>query len=157
MTKLGDIKDTTSNIVSIITELGSHDTIESLDKIKETAKTVEGIMESLKDPEMIKNIENIRLTSEAMQNAAVKMNDAVSQLKETGIIEEAKETTRAVRSKINSFSSSDNTQNLKDMIVELKDMMRSVKELSDEIKLAVPYFSFSSSQQSTLIKTKKQV
>jgi methyl-accepting chemotaxis protein len=157
MTKLGDIKDTTSNIVSIITELGSHETIESLDKIKETAKTVEGIMESLKDPEMVKNIENIRLTSEAMRNAAAKMNDAVSQLKETGIIEEAKETTISVRTKVNSFRSGDNGQNLKDMIIELKDMIRSVKNLADEIKLAVPSFSFSSSNQSTLINTKNKV
>ena len=146
MAKLGDIKDTTSNLVSIIAELGSPGTIQSLDKIKETAKTVEGILESLKDPGIVKNIENMRLASESMQNAAAKMNDTISQLKETGIIEEAKETTKSVRSKLNSFSGSgdNDSQNLKDMVIALKDMIQSVKALVDEIKLAVPSFSFTS-------------
>ena len=153
MAKLGDIKDTTSNIVSIITELGSPDTIQSLDRIKETAKAVEGIMESLKDPGMVKNIENMRLASESMQNAAAKMNEAVSQLKESGIIEEAKETTKSVRSKLNSFSDSD-SQNLKDMVIALKEMTQSVKALVDEIKIAIPSFSFTS-QSTNLVESTK--
>src|SRR5919198_3596904 len=139
MAKLGDIKDTTSNIVSIITELGSPDMIQSLDKIKETAKTVQGIMQSLKDPAMVKNIENMRFASESMQNAAAKMNDAVSKLKESGIIEEAKETTKSVRSKLNSFSDDDNgSQNLKDMVITLKETIQSVKALVEEIKITIP-------------------
>ena len=153
MAKLGDIKDTTSNIVSIITELGSPDTIQSLDRIKETAKTVEGIMQSLKDPAMVKNIENMRFASESMQNAAAKMNDAVSKLKESGIIEEAKETTKSVRSKLNSFSDSD-SQNLKDMVIALKEMTQSVKALVDEIKMAIPSFSFTS-QSTNLVESTK--
>jgi predicted transcriptional regulator len=153
MAKLGDIKDTTSNIVSIITELGSPDTIQSLDRIKETAKTVEGIMQSLKDPAMVKNIENMRFASESMQNAAAKMNDAVSKLKESGIIEEAKETTKSVRSKLNSFSDSD-SQNLKDMVIALKEMTQSVKALVDEIKIAIPSFSFTS-QSTNLVESTK--
>jgi hypothetical protein len=155
MAKLGDIKDTTSNIVSIITELGSPDTIQSLDRIKETAKAVEGIMESLKDPGMVKNIENMRLASESMQNAAAKMNEAVSQLKESGIIEEAKETTKSVRSKLNSFSDSD-SQNLKDMVIALKEMTQSVKALVDEIKIAVPSFSFTSQSTNLVESTKNE-
>ena len=153
MAKLGNIKDTTSNIVSIITELGSPDTIQSLDRIKETAKTVEGIMQSLKDPAMVKNIENMRFASESMQNAAAKMNDAVSKLKESGIIEEAKETTKSVRSKLNSFSDSD-SQNLKDMVIALKEMTQSVKALVDEIKIAIPSFSFTS-QSTNLVESTK--
>src|ERR671933_168247 len=153
MAKLGDIKDTTSNIVSIITELGSPDTIQSLDRIKETAKTVEGIMQSLKDPAMVKNIEKMRFASESMQNAAAKMNDAVSKLKESGIIEEAKETTKSVRSKLNSFSDSD-SQNLKDMVIALKEMTQSVKALVDEIKIAIPSFSFTS-QSTNLVESTK--
>jgi hypothetical protein len=157
MAKLGDIKDTTSNIVSIITELGSPDTIQSLDRIKETAKTVEGIMESLKDPGMVKNIENMRLASESMQNAAAKMNEAVSQLKESGIIEEAKETTKSVRSKLNSFGDGDNSsQNLKDMVIAFKEMIQSVKALVDEIKIAVPSFSFTSQSTNLVESTKNE-
>ena len=157
MAKLGDIKDTTSNIVSIITELGSPDTIQSLDRIKETAKTVEGIMESLKDPGMVKNIENMRLASESMQNAAAKMNEAVSQLKESGIIEEAKETTKSVRSKLNSFGDGDNgSQNLKDMVIALKEMIQSVKALVDEIKIVVPSFSFTNQSTNLVESTKNE-
>ena len=135
--KLKDIKETSSDGVKIITELGSPQTAQTFDKIKETAKTVQGIMESFKDPGMVRNIENIRIMSETMENLSERMKNAVSEFKTTGIIDETKETTRIIKKKMDSISNSDsnNSQNLKELTLAFKDMVQSIKDLADELKL----------------------
>src|ERR671937_3317593 len=136
--KLKDIKETSSDGVKIITELGSPQTAQTFDKIKETAKTVQGIMESLKDPGMVRNIENIRIMSETMENLSERMKNAVSEFKTTGIIDETKETTRFIKKKMDSISNnsdSNNSQNLKELTLAFKDTVQSIKDLADELKL----------------------
>jgi hypothetical protein len=133
--KLKDIKETSSDGVKIITELGSPQTAQTFDKIKETAKTVQGIMESFKDPGMVRNIENIRIMSETMENLSERMKNAVSEFKTTGIIDETKETTRVIKKKMDSISNSNNSQNLKELTLAFKDMVQSIKDLADELKL----------------------
>ena len=135
--KLKDIKETSSDGVKIITELGSPQTAQTFDKIKETAKTVQGIMESFKDPGMVRNIENIRIMSETMENLSERMKNAVSEFKTTGIIDETKETTRVIKKKMDSISNSDSntSQNLKELTLAFKDMVQSIKDLADELKL----------------------
>ena len=133
--KLKDIKETSSDGVKIITELGSPQTAQTFDKIKETAKTVQGIMESFKDPGMVRNIENIRIMSENMENLSERMKNAVSEFKTTGIIDETKETTRVIKKKMDSISNSNNSQNLKELTLAFKDVVQSIKDLADEMKL----------------------
>src|SRR5919202_327944 len=102
--KLKDIKETSSGGVKIITELGSPHTAQTFDKIKETAKTVQVIMESFKDPGMVRNIENIRIMSETMENLSERVKNTASELKTTGIIDETKQTTRAIKKKMDSLT-----------------------------------------------------
>jgi hypothetical protein len=133
--KLKDIKETSSDGVKIVTELGSPQTAQTFDKIKETAETVQGIMESFKDPGMVRNIENIRIMSETMENLSERMKNAVSEFRTTGIIDETKETTRVIKKKMDSISNSNNSQNLKELTLAFKDMVQSIKGLADELKL----------------------
>lgn len=134
--KLKDIKETTSDAVEIIRELGTPQVQQSLDKIRETAKIAQGIIESIKDPQIIKNIENIRLTAEAMDDASMKMENMVLEIKQSGIIDETKEAIKSVRNTVNSV---DNNQNLLEMITDIREMLKSISGLLDELKITVAY------------------
>ena len=132
--KLKDIKDTASDAVEILHELGTPGVQASLDRIRETAKMAREVIESLKDPEMVKNIENIRLTAEAMQNASMKIENIVLDIKQTGVIDEAKETIKSARNTMNSL---DNKQNFAEMTNDIKEMLKSIGGLVDELKVTV--------------------
>ena len=101
--KLHGIKETASDAVEIMRQIGTPGVQESMDKVRETATIAKEIMEALKTPEIVKNIENIRLISENMNEASTKMQNTMNQLKETGVIDEAKELIKSTKSKINSF------------------------------------------------------
>jgi hypothetical protein len=136
--KLHDIKETASDAVEIMRQIGTPGVQESLDKVRQTATIAKEVMESLKSPEMVKNIENIRLISENMNEASTKMQDTVKQLKETGVIDEAKELIKSAKSKIDSFGGSGeggiNGQDLRDVTTAVKEMFESIKGLVDELK-----------------------
>jgi mevalonate kinase len=114
--KLKNIKETASDAVEIIKELGSPDVQESLEKIKETAKVAREVIESFKDPEMVKNIENIRRTSESFDNISAKMENIMKDVK--------------------SFGGGDN-KNMGEMMDAIKEMLRSISALMDELKFTV--------------------
>ena len=139
--KLHDIKETASDAVEIMRQIGTPGVQESLDKVRETATIAKEIMESLKSPEMVKNIENIRMISENMKEASTKMQDTMKQLKETGVIAEAKELIKSSKSKIDAFGGSGegsiSGQDLRDVTTAVKDMLESIKGLVDELKMTV--------------------
>ena len=139
--KLHDIKETASDAVEIMRQIGTPGVQESLDKVRATATIAKEIMESLKTPEMVKNIENIRMISENMKEASTKMQDTMKQLKETGVIEEAKELIKSAKGKIDAFGGSGegsiSGQDLRDVTTAVKDMLESIKGLVDELKMTV--------------------
>jgi len=139
--KLHDIKETASDAVEIMRQIGTPGVQESLDKVRATATIAKEIMESLKSPEIVKNIENIRMISENMKEASTKMQDTMKQLKETGVIDEAKELIKSTKSKIDAFGGSGegsiSGQDLRDVTTAVKDMLESIKGLVDELKMTV--------------------
>jgi predicted transcriptional regulator len=139
--KLHDIKETASDTVEILRQIGTPGVQESMDKVRETATIAKQIMESLKTPEIVKNIENLRLISENMNAASSNIQKAMEQLKETGVIDEAKELIRSTKSKINSFGEVDGNsitgQNLRDVTIAIKEMLVSITGLVYELKVTV--------------------
>ena len=139
--KLHDIKETASDAVELMRQIGTPGVQESMDKVRQTATIAKEIMESLKSPEMVRNIENIRMISENMNEASTKMQNTMKQLKETGVIEEAKELIKSTKGKIDAFGGSGkgsiSGQDIRDVTTAVKDMLESIKGLVDELKLTV--------------------
>ena len=142
--KLREIKDTVSDAAEIMQQIGNPGVLESLNKVKDTAKAVNEIIRGLSTSEMVKNIENFRLISENMNETSAKMENTVTQLRETGFMYETSELVKSAKEKINSFSIDDdpnniNGQDLRDMSIASKEMMLSIKDLVNEISLTMAY------------------
>ena len=137
--KLHEIKETASDAVEIIRQIGTPGVQESLNKVKETATSVNDIIQSLKTPEMVKNIENFRLISENMNEASTKMQNTMQQLHETGVIDESTDLIKSAKGKINSFGDGDsiNGQDLREVSIATKEMFVSLKDLMMELKVTV--------------------
>ena len=138
--KLQGIKETASDAVQIMRQIGTSEVRESLSKVQETATIVTGIMQEMKSPEMVKNIENFRLISENMNEASTKMQNTMEQLRETGVIDQGAELIKTAKGKINSFGDGEesiNGQDLHDMSAATKEMLVSIKYLMVELKETV--------------------
>ena len=137
--KLHEIKETASDAVEIIRQIGTPGVQESLNKVKETATSVNDIIQSLKTPEMVKNIENFRLISENMNEASTKMQSTMQQLHKTGVIDESADLIKSAKGKINSFGEGDsiNGQDLREVSIATKEMFVSLKDLMMELKVTV--------------------
>ena len=153
--KLHEIKETASDAVEIIRQIGTPGVQESLNKVKETATAVSGIIQDLKAPEMVKNIENFRLISENMNEASTKMQNTMQQLKETGVIDESTDLIKSAKGKINSFGEGDsiNGQDLREVSIATKGMFVSLKDLMMELKVTVA----SSTQSGTIRNVKETI
>jgi hypothetical protein len=127
--KLKDIKEISSDSVRIITEFGSPGMTESLNTMKQIASVIQETTKSFEDPQMVENIENMRKTFEGMKDAGDRMKNVFSEVKETGIMDEAKDMADSVKN-----MTGYNNQNLKELINTFKDTMRSVKSLANELK-----------------------
>ena len=132
--KLKEIRETTSDAVSIIRELGSPGVQESLNKILETTKSAREIVEALKEPGFVKNIENLRLTSESIQDASIKFENAIHEMKQTGVIEQARESIKSVNNVMDSFSTN---KDFGDGFELMKATLTAIRDLVDELKLVV--------------------
>ncbi len=132
--KLRDIRETASNAIEIIHEIGTPEVRSSLDKIKDTTKELREIIQALSTPEMVKNMENIRLTAESMQDAATRMENTFKELKATGVLEEVKKTSVSARSMMDSFGSSGGSG---EMMQVSKETMQAVKDLVQEVRMAI--------------------
>jgi hypothetical protein len=137
--KLHEIKETASDAVEIIRQIGTPGVQESLNKVKETATSVNDIIQSLKTPEMVKNIENFRLISENINEASTKMQSTMQQLHKTGVIDESTDLIKSAKGKINSFGEGDsiNGQDLREVSIATKEMFVSLKDLMMELKVTV--------------------
>ena len=139
--KLRDIKETASDAVEIMRQIGTPGVLDSLNKIQETATKVSEIMKGLQTPEMVRNIENFRLISENMNEASTKMQDTINQLKETTVFDEATEVIKSVKGKINSFGNGNADglygKDIHAMSVTTRDMLISIKELMNELSITV--------------------
>jgi len=127
--KLKDIKEISSDSVRIITEFGSPGMTESLNTMKQIASVIQETTKSFEDPQMVENIENMRKTFEGMKDAGDRMKNVFAEVKETGIMDEAKDMADSVKN-----MAGYNNQNLKELINTFKDTMRSIKSLADELK-----------------------
>ena len=139
--KIHDIKETASVAVEIMHQIGNPDVLESLNKVKETATKANEIIQGLQTPEMVKNIENFRLISENMNEASMKMQNTVRQLKDTGVIDETAAVMKSAKEKINSFSNygeeSINGQDIREVTLTTKEMLESIKDLINELTSTV--------------------
>jgi len=138
--KLDGLKETISDAVKIMHQMGTSKVRDSLNNVKETATMVNGIIQELKTPEMIKNIENFRLISENMNEASTKMQNTIQQLRETGVIDEGTEIIKSAKVKIDSFGYGEgniNGQDLRDVSTATKEMLVSIQNLMIELKESV--------------------
>ena len=153
--KLHDIKETASDAVAIMRELGTPGVQESFEVIREVAKIAKEITETMKTPEWQQNIENIRLISENMNTVSARMDKTAAGLKETGIIDDAKGLINTVKGKVGSFgvgaegeqqqssavagggAGRISGQDLKELSTSFKEMMEAIKALASELRLTV--------------------
>lgn len=156
--KLHDIKETASDAVEIMRELGTPGVRESFDIIKETAVIAKEIMETMKTPEWQQNMQNIRIISENMNSASARMDRTTKELKETGVIDDAKDLIKGIKSRMGPIAdskgqqtaatpmttttttgsgSSISGQDLKDLSISFKEMLQSIKALVEELKATV--------------------
>ncbi|MFZ0514949.1 MAG: hypothetical protein WAM14_25325 [Candidatus Nitrosopolaris sp.] len=130
--KLKEIRETTSDAVSIIRELGAPGVQESLGRILETTKTAKEIVDALKEPEFVKNIENIRLTTESIQDASIKIENTIREIKQTGVLEQAREAIKTANNVLDSLSSN---KDFAEGTEIMKATLSSIRDLVDELKL----------------------
>lgn len=155
--KLHDIKETASDAVAIMRELGTPGVQESFEVIREVAKIAQEITETMKTPEWRQNMENIRLISENINSVSTRMDRTSAGLKETGIIDDAKGLINTVRSKMDSFGGGAggtegqqsaaaggggggrgiSGQDLKELSTSFKEMLEAIKALASELSLTV--------------------
>ncbi len=155
--KLHDIKETASDAVAIMRELGTPGVQESFEVIREIANIAKEITETMRTPEWQQNMENIRLISENMNTVSARMDKTASGLKETGIIDDAKGLINTVKSKMGSFGVGGGAedqqqsaagggsgagagitgQDLKELSASFKEMMEAIKALASELRLTV--------------------
>jgi hypothetical protein len=152
--KLHDIKETASDAVSIMRELGTPGVQESFEVIREIAKIAKEITETMQTPEWQQNIENFRLISENMNSVSARVDRTAAGFKETGIIDDAKGLISTVRTKVGSFGVGTGAgeqqpgaaatagggitgQDLKDLSTSFKEMLEAIKALAWELRLTV--------------------
>jgi len=137
--KLDGIKETVSDAVKIMRQMGTFEVRGSLNDVKKTATIVHGIIQELKTPEIVKNIENFRLISENMNEASTKIQNTMQHLRETGVIDEGTELIKSAKGKIDSFGDEGNIsgQDLRDVSTATREMLVSIQYLMIELKESV--------------------
>jgi hypothetical protein len=154
--KLHNIKETASDAVAIMRELGTPGVQESFEVIREIAVIAKEIMETMKTPEWQQNMENIRFITENINSVSTRMDKTTTGLKETGVIDDAKGLIKAVRGKMDSFGVGSegqqsaaaegggggakagiSGQDLKDLTSSFKEMLEAVKALAWELRVTV--------------------
>lgn len=150
--KLHNIKETASDAVAIMRELGTPGVQESFEVIREIAVIAKEIMETMKTPEWQQNMENIRVISQNINSVSTTMDKTTAGIKETGVIDDAKDLINAVRSKMDSFGGGSDSQqsaggggaragisgqDLKDLSTSFKEMLEALKALASELRVTV--------------------
>src|SRR5438445_3021373 len=141
ISKLKQIKETVSGVTEILSQIRTPEVQNSIGNIMDTSSIVKEIIEALKTPEMVKNIENFRLISENMSQASTKMQDALKQLEETGVINDTKGLIKSAKDMMDLFGSQGaiKGQDLHEMSTAIKEMFKSVRALVDELRITIAY------------------
>jgi hypothetical protein len=136
--KLGDIKQTASDAVEILRQLGTPGVQETLDKVGKMTITAKEIMQSMESPQWVQNIDNIRKMTEEMSAASSKMENTVRSMRETGVFESAKSLIDSATKTMDAFSvNGEKGQDMKEMTFAFKEMIQSIKLLLDEVRATV--------------------
>jgi len=146
--KLREIKETASDAVEVVKEIGTPEFRDSLDKVRETTAEAKEIITLLQTPEMQQNIGNMRSTAEAFQSAASSMESVVKQFKGSGLGENFKHTSDMVKDAIDTVKM---LQSNKESMAEFNETIRSLRELFDEIRTAI-----SDSKRSGMVRDLKE-
>jgi len=147
--KLSEIRETASDAVVIMRQIGTPGVLESLTNVRETTSKVNQIIQGLQTPEMIKNIENFRIISENINETATKIQNITHDLKETGVFDKTTGLIDSAKKQIDSFGNGENGisgQNIHNVITSTQEMFVSIKDLVNEITKTI-----SSSKQSDTI------
>ncbi len=83
---------------------------------------------------MVTNIENIRKMTESFENSTAKIERVTIELKNSGILDETRETIKSAK---NTISSVGDSKNIGETMDAIKEMLRSISALVDELKLTV--------------------
>ena len=139
--KISDIKDTAGDTVEILRQLGTPGVQETLDKARNMTTTVKEIMDTMKSPEWVQNLENIRKMMDDMNSSSLAMHNTVRELKESGVLDEAKSLMQSAKKTMDSFGGGEGQggtggvkQDMHGVIVSFREMLESVKGLTDELK-----------------------
>jgi uncharacterized protein YjgD (DUF1641 family) len=132
--KLKDIKNTASDAVEIIRELGTPEVQDSLEKIRETAKIAKEVMDSLRDPAMVANLENVRKTVESFEKSSGRIESAIVEMKSSGLLDEVRGAVGSAKSAMDSFGEG---KGMGDTVDALKEMLRSISGLVEELRMTV--------------------
>jgi hypothetical protein len=150
--KLHDIKETASDAATIMRELATPGVHESFQVIREVAVIAKDITETMKSPEWQQNMENIRIISENINSVSARVDKTSAGLKETGIVDDAKDLIGTIRTKMRSFSGDGQQsaaggvggsrggvsgQDLKELSISFKEMLEAVKALAWELRVTV--------------------
>jgi hypothetical protein len=151
--KLRDIKETASDAATIMRELATPGVHESFEVIREIAVIAKDITETMKSPEWQQNMENIRIISENINSVSARVDKTSAGLKETGIVDDAKDLIGTIRTKMHSFSGDGQQsdgggggggsrggvsgQDLKELSISFKEMLEAVKALVWELRVTV--------------------
>lgn len=140
--KLHDIKETASDAVEILREIGTPGVQESFDMIRDGAIIGRDIMQIMKEPEWQRNFENMRLISQNFNQASERLDRTMKELKETGIIDKAKDLINTTKIKVSSFDTGDGSQgigmkDIREVSVAVREMLESIKGLTEEIKSTI--------------------
>jgi len=142
--KLHDIKETASDAVEILRELGTPGVQETLERIREVAIIGRDIMQILKEPEWQQNIENMKLISQNFNQASERMERTMKAVKDTGVIDETKELIVLAKEKMRSLDTDGNgehqtiiLQDIREISASIREMFESMKGLSDELRVTI--------------------
>jgi hypothetical protein len=136
--KLRDLRHTTSDALEILRQLANPDAQRTLQQVKETATTVKGITETLATPEWNRNLENMLQMSAEMNAATSRIESLMTQLRESGIVDDVKITLNSARAAMDLMGREESGvkgKDVRDLVLELKLMLGSLKQLMDELAL----------------------
>lgn len=135
--KISDIKDTASDTVEILRQLGTPGVQETLDKARTMTITVKEIMETMKSAEWVQNLENIRKMMDDMNSSSIAMQNTVRELRESGVLDDAKGFMQSAKKTMDSFGGGEGTgakQDMHEVMVSFREMIDSFRLLTDELK-----------------------
>jgi uncharacterized protein YoxC len=125
--KLSSIRETASDAVEIVRQLGTPGVRESLDTAKEITNTVKEILEIMRTPEWVRNIENISKVVDKMPDMSGKSGD--------GGFGDVKGLVQSTKKVMDDLSKDGRIkgQDLAELAATFKEMLQSFKALADEL------------------------